>query len=72
MGSAGGVVTQPLLGRAADVYGYATSFVIAAAVEALAIPFAFLARRERAVSDPIADEPDLASGHAEAERLPLE
>ena len=72
MGSAGGVVTQPLLGRAADVYGYATSFVIAAGVEALAIPFAFLARRERAVSDPIADEPDLASGHAEAERLPLE
>ena len=72
MGSAGGVVTQPVLGRAADVYGYATSFVIAAAVEALAIPFAFLARREGAVSDPIEDEPDLAPGQAEAERLPLE
>jgi MFS family permease len=72
MGSAGGVVTQPLLGRAADVYGYGTSFVIAAGIEALAIPFAFLARRERAVSDPIGDEPDLAPGIADAERLPLE
>jgi MFS family permease len=59
MGSAGGVVTQPLLGRAADVYGYATSFVIAAAVEGLAIPFAFLARRERAASDPIQDAPGI-------------
>ena len=30
MGSAGGVVAQPALGRAADVYGYAASYVIAA------------------------------------------
>jgi MFS family permease len=72
MGSAGGVVTQPLLGRAADVYGYATSFVIASAVEALSIPFAFLARRERAVSDPIADEPDVVPSEVEAKQLPVE
>jgi len=56
MGSAGGVVTQPGLGRAADVYGYGTSFVIAAAIEALAIPFIVLARREGASSDPITDD----------------
>lgn len=53
MGSAGGVVAQPALGRAADVYGYAASYVISAGVQALAIPFAVLARRTNAVSDPI-------------------
>ncbi len=57
MGSAGGVVAQPALGRAADVYGYGTSLVIAAVVQALAIPFGILARREHAISDPIGDEP---------------
>jgi len=72
MGSAGGVVTQPALGRAADLYGYATSFVIASVIEALAIPFGFLARREKAVSDPIVDEPGRAMHDAETERLPVE
>jgi len=53
MGSAGGVVAQPALGRAADVYGYGASYVIAALVQAAALPFVLLARRENAVSDPI-------------------
>jgi MFS family permease len=53
MGSAGGVVAQPALGRVADVAGYGPSFVVAAAIQAAAIPFAFLARREHASSDPI-------------------
>ena len=53
MGSAGGVVIQPVLGRAADIYGYGASYVIAAGIEALAVPFVLLARRERASSDPI-------------------
>jgi MFS family permease len=52
MGSAGGVVIQPALGRVADVSGYAASFVVAAVVDALALPFILLARRERAASDP--------------------
>ena len=56
MGSAGGVVIQPVLGRAADIYGYGASYVIAAGIETLAIPFVFLARRERAPSDPIVVE----------------
>ena len=56
MGSAGGVVIQPALGRAADVYGYGASYVIAAGIETLAIPFVLLARRERAPSDPIVVE----------------
>ncbi|HET9497183.1 MAG TPA: MFS transporter [Candidatus Limnocylindria bacterium] len=53
MGSAGGVVAQPVLGRSADVFGYATSYVIAGIISAAVIPFSFLARRERAPSDPI-------------------
>jgi MFS family permease len=55
MGSAGGVVAQPLLGRAADVYGYATSYVISGIITAVVVPFSILARREHASSDPIED-----------------
>jgi hypothetical protein len=58
MGSAGGVVIQPVLGRAADIYGYGASYVIAAGIQTLALPFVLLARRENASSDPItADAP---------------
>ena len=53
MGSSGGVVVQPALGRVADVAGYPASYLGAAAIQVLAIPFVLLARRERAASDPI-------------------
>ena len=39
MGSAGGVVAQPALGRVADVNGYAASYLVAAGLQALAMPF---------------------------------
>ena len=52
MGSAGGVVFQPVLGRVADVNGYGASYVVAGAIQALALPFIFLARREKAVVRP--------------------
>jgi MFS family permease len=55
MGSAGGVVAQPLLGRVADVNGYAASYLVSSAIQALSLPFVILARRERAPSDPIVD-----------------
>jgi MFS family permease len=58
MGSAGGVVAQPVLGRVADVNGYAASYVVAGAIQALAIPFAVLARRENAPSDPMTAAPE--------------
>jgi MFS family permease len=53
MGSTGGVIAQPALGKVADIYGYGPSYVVAAAVQAVAIPFAFIARRTNAASDPI-------------------
>ncbi len=51
MGSAGGVVIQPVLGRTADVWGYGPSYLVAAGIQALAIPFTILARVENARSD---------------------
>jgi MFS family permease len=51
LGSGGGVVVQPGLGRTADAWGYPASYLGSAAVQALAIPFIWLARRERASSD---------------------
>ena len=56
MGSSGGVVVQPVLGRVADVWGYPSSYTCCAAIQLLAAPFVWLARRERAESDPIAAE----------------
>jgi MFS family permease len=53
LGSLGGAMAQPALGRVADVWGYSTSYVAAAGIELLAWPFLLLARRERAPSDPI-------------------
>jgi len=45
LGSTGGVVIQPALGRAADLSGYATSYLLGAAVSAMAVPFIVLSRR---------------------------
>jgi MFS family permease len=53
MSSAGGVVAQPALGRAADIWGYGPSYLISGLVTAVVLPFTLLARRERATSDPI-------------------
>src|SRR5262245_11384561 len=51
MGSAGGVVFQPALGKTADAWGYPISYLCSAAIQAVAIPLMWLARRERADSD---------------------
>lgn len=51
LGSTGGVVTQPVLGRSADVWGYAGSYLLGAAISALALPFILLSRRQRAPAD---------------------
>jgi MFS family permease len=61
MGSAGGVVAQPALGRTADLYGYPASYLVSAGIQTLALPFVLLARREHAISDPITDGADAAS-----------
>ncbi|MCI0141364.1 MFS transporter [Arthrobacter bambusae] len=51
MGSSGGVVVQPLLGRAADVYGYPASLAISGVIELIAVPFLLASRRQRSSAD---------------------
>ena len=58
MGNAGGVVIQPALGRAADVYGYPISFVLSGIFAAVAVPFLVASRRERSPADHARDDPE--------------
>lgn len=46
MGSSGGVVFQPILGRVADVAGYLQSYVVSSGLYALAVPLVYLAHRQ--------------------------
>ena len=52
MSSSGGVVAQPALGRAADVWGYPASYLLSGALSAIAVPFLLRARREEARTRP--------------------
>lgn len=51
MGSGGGVMFQPVLGRAADVQGYGASMIWSGVISAAAIPFVLLSRAQRAPAD---------------------
>ena len=51
IGSSGGVVVQPVLGRAADASGYASSYLFGAGISALALPFILWSRRQDAPAD---------------------
>lgn len=51
MGSSGGVVVQPLLGRAADVYGYSASLAMSGVIQLIAVPFLLASRRQGSQAD---------------------
>lgn len=51
IGSAGGVLVQPALGRVADLGGYGASYLVGAAIQVVALPFLVLSRRERHPAD---------------------
>jgi MFS family permease len=53
MASSGGVWAQPLLGRAADVWGYGASYLASAAIAVFAVPALALSRRQNAPADTI-------------------
>ncbi|MEK7551318.1 MAG: MFS transporter [Patescibacteria group bacterium] len=53
IGSSGGIVTQPLLGKVADMYSYSASYLIAALIQMGALPFIYLAKKQKAPSDKI-------------------
>lgn len=48
MGSSGGVVIQPALGKVADVWNYNLSYIAGAGFQILALPFVLFARRRKA------------------------
>ena len=62
LGSSGGVVIQPALGKVADVWSYSTSYLVAAGVHLMGVPFVALARRQRASADPVEVEPAQQGG----------
>ena len=69
MSSTGGVWAQPLLGRAADVWGYAPSYLLSAGISALALPFIALSRRQNDPADTVVGGPPVpedAVGEASA------
>jgi MFS family permease len=51
MANTGGIVTQPLLGRAADVWGYPASFLVSSVVQLASLPFVARSRAQRAPAD---------------------
>ncbi|HXW60003.1 MAG TPA: MFS transporter, partial [Myxococcota bacterium] len=51
MGAGGAVVIQPILGKAADLWGYPLSYVASAGFQILSLPFFLLAKREKSESD---------------------
>jgi MFS family permease len=53
MDSTGGVWAQPVLGRAADVWGYAPSYLLGAGISAFAVPCLALSRRQKAPADTV-------------------
>ena len=57
LGSGGGVVIQPVLGRSADVWGYPGSYLLGGAFTAMALPFVWLSRRQDTPADKAAGTP---------------
>jgi MFS family permease len=53
MDSTGGVWAQPVLGKAADAWGYGPSYLMSAGIAAFALPFLALSRRQNAPADTI-------------------
>jgi MFS family permease len=51
MSSTGGVWAQPVLGRAADAWGYAPSYLMGAGISVLALPCLALSRRQNTPAD---------------------
>jgi MFS family permease len=51
LNSTGGVWAQPVLGRAADAWGYGPSYVLSAGIAALGLPFIALSRRQHNPAD---------------------
>ncbi|MFD5865119.1 MFS transporter [Agromyces sp. S2-1-8] len=67
LGSAGGAVIQPVLGRSADLWGYPGSLLVSSAFQVLAVPFIWLSRRQQSPADVATGVPDEATAADAAE-----
>jgi MFS family permease len=56
LSSAGGVLVQPGLGKAADVWGYPVSYIISSGIQLMALPFILLAAKQKTPADVIKDD----------------
>ena len=67
MGSAGGVVFQPVLGRVADIGGYGASLIWSGVISAVAVPFVLLSRAQQSPADTARE---VSEGSTDAEDEP--
>lgn len=56
MGSSGGIVVQPILGKVADIGGYPASYAVSSLFQFAALPFIYLARRQNPKADVIEEK----------------
>ncbi|HWI31521.1 MAG TPA: MFS transporter [Microbacterium sp.] len=66
MGSGGGVVFQPVLGRVADVGGYGASLIWSGVISAIAVPLVLLSRAQHSPADTARDVGDQTDAGGEA------
>lgn len=66
LASAGSAVSQPGLGKVAEVWGYPASYLGSAVIQILALPFLMLAKREKVKSDVIHGEEAAPAAQATA------
>jgi predicted MFS family arabinose efflux permease len=64
LGSSGGVVTQPVLGRVADMWSYGTSYAVSGLIQAVAVPLIAASRSHHPACD------DIGVSTSELERPP--
>lgn len=62
MGSAGGVVAQPALGKVADVWSLGTGYIVAGVLYAIRLPFILAVRRMNLDADKVASPESTFSG----------
>ena len=70
LGSAGGVVVQPVLGRSADVWGYPASYLLGGVISGLAMPFVWLSRRENSAGTAVGTGEPLPTTRVDVLQLP--
>jgi MFS family permease len=71
MNSTGGVWSQPVLGKAADVWGYPSSYLMSAGISVLALPCLVLSRRQNEPADTlVGTQPHPKEAEAEPEPEP--